>query len=100
MESPKILAVIPAIAELKGVPNMNIQVSEKPLTGNKLETATNSKLFDYPLVSSDSDEIASVAEHFGTIAPLRRQEKLSIYSALYLSAIQHTDQLILLNEAY
>ena len=60
------LAVIPARGGSKGVPNKNIrELAGKPLIAYTIEAAINSKIFEKVIVSTDSPQIAEVAQSFG-----------------------------------
>ena len=62
----KILAIIPARGGSKGLPGKNIKpLCGKPLIGWSIEQAQASEYIDEIFVSTDSSEIATVAESFG-----------------------------------
>ena len=66
------IAIIPARCGSKRIPKKNIkEFCGKPLIAYSIETALNSKLFEKVLVSTDSDEIATVAKHYGAEAQMR-----------------------------
>ena len=66
----RILAIIPARGGSKGLPGKNIRpLLGKPLIGWTVEAAKNSKYIDDVFVSTDSREIADVAEQFGMNVP-------------------------------
>jgi CMP-N-acetylneuraminic acid synthetase len=72
------LAVITARGGSKGLPGKNIKVLlGKPLIAWTIEKALESKCIDRVVVSTDSDEIAAVAENCGAEVPFKRPEKLS-----------------------
>lgn len=75
----KILAIIPARGGSKGLPGKNIRsLLGKPLIGWTVEAAKNSKYIDDVFVSTDSREIADVAEQFGVnVSELRPAELAS-----------------------
>ena len=59
----KIVAVIPARAGSKGIPNKNIRlINGKPLIWYAINNAKNSKYIDEVIVSSDSKEIEVIAK--------------------------------------
>jgi N-acylneuraminate cytidylyltransferase len=70
------IAVIPARAGSKRIPNKNIYpLMNKPVIAYAIENALNSGLFSEVFVSTDSQEIASVAQAFGAkIRDLRKPE--------------------------
>jgi CMP-N,N'-diacetyllegionaminic acid synthase len=74
----KVLAIVPARGGSKGIPKKNIQpLAGKPLIAHTAELIGNINWIDRTIVSTDSDEIASVAETYGLDAPFRRPEALS-----------------------
>ena len=65
----KILALIPARGGSKGIPRKNIShLGSKPLIAYTLDAVANSNCVDKIIVSTDDDEIASVAEQYGGTA--------------------------------
>ena len=73
---PRIIAVIPARAGSKGVPNKNIRIlNGRPLITYVIENAIFSKYIDKVIVSSDSDKVLSIAKRMGA-EPLKRDDKL------------------------
>lgn len=74
----KILAIIPARGGSKGLPGKNIRpLLGKPLIGWSIEHAQQSKYIDEIFVSTDSPEIAVVAESFGVRVPELRPVELA-----------------------
>lgn len=62
----KIVAVIPARAGSRGVPNKNIRIlNGKPLIWYSMMNALKSKNISEVIVSTDSDEIATIAKQMG-----------------------------------
>lgn len=60
----KVLAVIPARGGSKGIPGKNLQLlGGKPLVAWSIEAAVGSHMVDEVVVSTDSKEIAAVANH-------------------------------------
>lgn len=73
----KILAVIPARGGSKGIPRKNVKLLGKhPLIYYAINSAQNSKYVTDVVVTTDSDEILSVAEHLG-VDTLLREESLA-----------------------
>lgn len=61
----KVLAIIPARGGSKGLPKKNIYLlNNKPLIAYTIDASIGSKYIDKTIVSSDSDEILSIAERF------------------------------------
>ncbi len=77
-KNKKILAIIPARGGSKGLPGKNIkELCGKPLIAWSIEQAKASKYIDQIFVSTDSPEIAEVAEKIGVSVPFLRLEELA-----------------------
>ena len=86
----KILAIIPARGGSKGVPNKNIKLlAEKPLIEYTSTVALKSELINKVIVSSDNDEIISVAKNLGIEIPFKRPADLSEDNSPTLPVILH-----------
>ncbi len=73
----KILAVVPARGGSKGVPKKNIRpLAGKPLIAHTAELIQQIDWIDRAIVSTDSEEIAAIAEAAGLAAPFRRPDAL------------------------
>lgn len=71
----KILAVIPARAGSKGIPNKNIRIiNGKPLISYCIETALKSKYITDIIITTDSPEIELLANYYGVCCIQRRKE--------------------------
>lgn len=74
----KILAVIPARGGSKGVPRKNIRLlGDKALLAWTVEAARQSRYIDRLIISSDDEEIISVAIETGCEAPFVRPSELA-----------------------
>lgn len=74
----KPICFIAARGGSKGVPGKNIKdIAGKPLIAYTIEAAINSKIFDEVIVSTDSNNIAEIAEKYGAKIPFMRPKKLS-----------------------
>lgn len=72
------LAVIPARGGSKRIPRKNIkQFCGKPILAYSIEAAIQSQLFDEVMVSTDDEEIASVAKQYGASVPFFRSAEAS-----------------------
>ena len=72
-EKPEILAVIPARGGSKGIPRKNIKkFAEYPLIAYSIQAALNSKYVTRTIVSTDDEEIASVARTYRAEVPFLR----------------------------
>lgn len=86
----KILAFIPARAGSKGVKNKNIkELAGKPLIAYTIEEAIKSNLFEDIIVSTDSEEIADIARHYGASTPFLRPKELATDYSPTIDAIFH-----------
>ena len=72
------LAVIPARGGSKRIPRKNIKLfGGKPMIAWSIEAAYRTGLFDRIVVSTDDEEIASIAKKYGAEVPFLRPAKLS-----------------------
>lgn len=72
------LGVIPARGGSKRIPGKNIKpFSGKPIIAYSIEAALEARLFDKVIVSTDDEEIASIAKKFGADIPFLRPAELS-----------------------
>ena len=77
-ECRKLLAVIPARAGSKGIPQKNIrEFLGKPLITWTIESALQSGLFDRVVVTTDDEETARIAKACGAEAPFLRPGELA-----------------------
>ena len=73
-----IVALIPARAGSKGIPFKNIlQFKDKPLLAHSIIYAKKSSLIQDVIVSTDSEEFASISNEFGARVPFIRPNDLS-----------------------
>ena len=71
----KILAVIPARAGSKGIPNKNIRIiGEKPLIYYSIKNAISSKYITDVIVTTDSEQVRIIAEQMGAKTKRRSEE--------------------------
>ena len=74
----KALAIITARGGSKRIPKKNIKdFLGKPLIAYSIEAALGSGVFDEVMVSTDDDEIASIAIKYGAKVPFKRSAKTS-----------------------
>ena len=72
------IAIIPARGGSKRIPRKNIKdFCGKPMIAWAIDTAIKSSLFDHIIVSTDDEEIASIAMVHGAEAPFLRPLELS-----------------------
>ena len=86
----KVLAVIPARGNSKGIPRKNLYpLNGKPLIVYTIEEAIKSKLLTRSIVSTDSEEIAQIAEKYGGEVPFLRPQVLSNDTASSVDVVKH-----------
>jgi len=89
MKSYKILCTICARGGSKGVKNKNIKlINDKPLIAYTIEQAMQSQLFEHVVVSTDSDEIASVSKNYGAEVFFKRSKDMASDTAGKLDVIR------------
>lgn len=72
------VAIITARGGSKRIPKKNIkEFCGKPIIAYSIEAALESGIFDEVMVSTDSEEIAKVAEQYGASVPFMRSEAMS-----------------------
>lgn len=72
------LAIIPARGGSQRIPGKNIRPFRgKPIIAYAIECAIASGIFDHVLVSTDSEQIAEVARHYGAETPFMRPADLA-----------------------
>lgn len=87
----RILAIIPARGGSKGLPGKNIrELCGKPLIAWSIEHAQKSKYVDEIFISTDSQEIADVAEKYGAPCPELRPAELACDTAPSSAFIVYT----------
>lgn len=84
----KIVAVIPARAGSKGVPNKNIRLlKDKPLVYYSLKNALDCPLIDEVIVSTDSIEVSVIAKQMGAKVTWREEtlcgDSVTLDSVIY-----------------
>jgi CMP-N-acetylneuraminic acid synthetase len=90
MEKYKILAIIPARKDSKGLPGKNIKpLLGKPLIAWTIEHAKNSKHIDRLIVSTDDKEIAKISKKYGADVPFLRPDSLAKDDSPIFDAIMH-----------
>jgi pseudaminic acid cytidylyltransferase len=78
MKKTSVIAVIPARGGSKRIPKKNIKLFfGKPLISYTINILKESELFDEIFVSTDSREIANIAQEFGAKVPFLRSADLS-----------------------
>ncbi|WP_078555812.1 cytidylyltransferase domain-containing protein [Bacillus alkalicellulosilyticus] len=74
----RILGIIPARGGSKGIPRKNIKdLGGKPLLAWTIEEAKKSKYIDKLILSSEDEEIISIAKKWGCDVPFKRPNELA-----------------------
>jgi CMP-N-acetylneuraminic acid synthetase len=98
---PHALAFIPARGGSKGIPKKNIiELGGIPLISYSILQALNCPLIDRTIVSTDSNEIASMACKWGAEVPFLRDASLSHDEASIHDAMIYTLNALHLKERY
>ncbi len=86
----RVLAVTLARGGSKGIPGKNIRsLAGEPLLAYTIAEAKRSKLITRYVVSTDSEDIRSVAREYGAEAPFLRPAELAGDTATSLDALKH-----------
>ncbi|MBU2426219.1 MAG: pseudaminic acid cytidylyltransferase [Gammaproteobacteria bacterium] len=89
------LAVIPARGGSKRIPRKNIKLfNGKPMIAWSIDAALQSQMFDQVIVSTDDEEIASVARQCGAAVPFIRPATLSDDHTGTSAVVRHAIQWI------
>ena len=84
------VAIIPARGGSKRIPHKNVKLfCGRPMIAWSIAAALESGLFEQIVVSTDDEEIASVAEAYGAQAPFRRPAELANDHTPTLPVITH-----------
>jgi len=84
------IALIPARGGSKRIPRKNIrEFCGKPMIAYPIQAARDSGLFDAVIVSTEDDEIATVAERHGASVPFRRPLELADDYVATIPVVQH-----------
>ncbi len=86
----RVVALIPARGGSKGVPLKNIRaLAGSPLISYSISAAKGSKYLDRVLVSTDSEEIASIAKVYGAEVPFLRPKHLAEDASKGIDVVLH-----------
>ncbi len=86
----KVCALIPARGGSKGVPGKNIRLlGGHPLIAYSVVAAKLCSAIDRVVVTTDSDEIASICERYGAEAPFRRPAPIAGDRSTDLEYVEH-----------
>lgn len=86
----QILAIIPARAGSKSVPNKNIRnIGGKPMLAHSIDHAKESKTVNRIIVSTDSEQYARIAKEYGAEVPFLRPAEYATDTALDYDVFYH-----------
>lgn len=86
----RILAIIPARAGSKRLPNKNLlPLAGKPLIAWSIDAARQSRYVDDVVVSTDSEKLMEIAGQYGAEVPFRRPDELASDTATSNAVILH-----------
>ncbi|MEQ1572676.1 MAG: acylneuraminate cytidylyltransferase family protein [Vicinamibacterales bacterium] len=87
---PSAVAFVPARQGSKRVPGKNVRaLNGHPLLAYTIASALESGVFDAVIVSTDSDEIAAIARHYGAEVPFLRPPALAGDSSPDIEWLEH-----------
>ncbi len=90
MTIPEVLVLIPARGGSKGIPRKNIRLfAGYPLIAYSIAAALQAETVTRVIVSTDDQEIAEVARHFGAEIPFLRPAELATDHTSDLPVFQH-----------
>lgn len=96
-----VLAVIPARAGSKSVPHKNIrEIGGKPMLAHSIDHALASRYINRVIVSTDSEEYASIAKEYGAEVPFLRPAEYATDTALDYDVFYHALTWLNDNEGY
>lgn len=91
MTEQNVLGLIPARGGSKGIPKKNIRdLNGDPLIAHTIEAGEQATSIDHIVVSTDNQEIASVAEEHGADVPFPRPKKLATDETPTGPVVSHT----------
>ena len=97
----KTFAFIFARGGSKGLPGKNIKILlDRPLIAHAIDLAKSIPEIDRIFVSTDSDQIACVAEEYGAEVPFKRPTELSSDTASEWAAWQHAIEYVQMNDGF
>lgn len=101
MKKEHILAIIPARGGSKSIPRKNLLLlGGKPLIAWPIDLAKSIDRIERVIVSSDDDEIISIAKQYGAQAPFKRPLKLAGDDTPTLAVLRHCVRFLEKKEDY
>jgi CMP-N,N'-diacetyllegionaminic acid synthase len=93
IDGKSILAIIPARGGSKGLPRKNIlPLGGKPLIAWTIDAAKDSEYIDELILSSDDDEIISIAKKYGCNVPFKRPKRFATDESNTIDVLVHSIQ--------
>jgi len=93
IDGKSILAIIPARGGSKGLPRKNIlPLGGKPLIAWTIDAAKDSEYIDELILSSDDDEIISIAKKYGCNVPFKRPKRFATDESTTIDVLFHSIQ--------
>lgn len=90
LKDKRFLAIIPARANSKRLPNKNLRpIKKRPLINWTVEAAVRSKYLTEVIVSTDSKKIANAAKESGAVIPFLRPDYLAEDHTTTYDTIEH-----------
>jgi pseudaminic acid cytidylyltransferase len=87
------IAIIPARGGSKRIPRKNVKdFLGRPILAFSIEAALDSQLFDEVMVSTDDEEIAEIAIHYGAKVPFLRSTETATDHATTAAALEEVIQ--------
>jgi N-acylneuraminate cytidylyltransferase len=87
----KKLALIPARGGSKRIPKKNIKLFfDKPIIAYSINTALEAEIFDEIMVSTNTEEIASISQKYGAKIPFLRSSKTTSDRATLVDVVEET----------
>lgn len=88
---PSIVGLIPARGGSKRVPGKNVRtLGGHPMLAYTIAAAADSGIFDSLIVSTDSEEVAAVARHYGAEVPFLRPAALATDTSPDIEWLEYT----------
>src|ERR671910_2250640 len=88
---PSVIALIPARVGSKRVPGKNIRVlNGHPTIAYTIAPAIESGVFESVIVSTDSEEIAAIARHYGAEVPFLRPAQFAGDTSPDIDWVEHS----------
>jgi CMP-N,N'-diacetyllegionaminic acid synthase len=88
--SPSVVALIPARSGSKRVPGKNIRrLGAHPVMAYTVSAAVDSHIFDDVIVSTDDEEYAAIARHYGATVPFMRPAELARDGSPDIDWVEH-----------